>query len=153
MKRTLLQVNNAEALPGAIDPEAVRAADIAKFIPREWAKGVLSDVENLTEDKIDQILSEFQKDFKEDSLESKGWPTTLSPYIVSKASLNAYTRLVAKKYSDFCINCLHPGYVKTDINCNSGVLTIEECAQSIVSLALLPNGGPTGLFFDIATKF
>ncbi|PON52896.1 Short-chain dehydrogenase/reductase [Parasponia andersonii] len=118
------------------------------FIPGEWAKGVLSDVENLTEDKIDQILSEFLKDFKEDSLESKGWPTTLSPYTVSKVCLNAYTRVVAKKYPNFCINCLNPGYVKTDINCNAGVLTIEEGAQSVVSLALLPNGGPTGLFFD-----
>ncbi|PON92030.1 Short-chain dehydrogenase/reductase [Trema orientale] len=118
------------------------------FIPSEWAKGVLSDVENLTEDKIDQILSEFLKDFKEDSLESKGWPTTLSPYTVSKVCLNAYTRVVAKKYPNFCINCLNPGYVKTDINCNAGVLTIEEGAQSVVSLALLPNGGPTGLFFD-----
>ncbi|KAM6601188.1 hypothetical protein CsatA_020797 [Cannabis sativa] len=117
------------------------------FIPSEWAKGVLSDVENLTEDKIDQVLSEFTKDYKEDSLESKGWPTCFSSYVVSKACLNAYTRIVAKKYPNFCINCICPGYVKTDINCNSGVLTVEEAAESVVSLALLPNAGPTSLFF------
>ena len=93
-------------------------------------------------------MSEFQKDFKEDSLEFKGWPTSLSSYIVSKASLNAYTRVLAKNLSNFRINCSNPGYVKTDINGNAGVLTIEEGAQSVVKLALLPNGGPTGLFFD-----
>ncbi|KAM6584856.1 hypothetical protein CsatB_011858 [Cannabis sativa] len=117
------------------------------FIPNEWAKGVLRDVENLTEDKIDQVLSEFTKDCKEDSLESKGWPTCFSSYVVSKACLNAYTRIVAKKYPNFCVNCICPGYVKTDINCNSGVLTVEEASQSVVSLALLPNAGPTSLFF------
>ncbi|KAM6601187.1 hypothetical protein CsatA_020796 [Cannabis sativa] len=117
------------------------------FIPSEWAKGVLSDVENLTEDKIDQVLSQFTKDYKEDSLESKGWPTCFSSYVVSKACLNAYTRIVAKKYPNFCVNCICPGYVKTDINCNSGVLTVEEASQSVVSLALLPNAGPTSLFF------
>ncbi|KAF4386743.1 hypothetical protein F8388_006698 [Cannabis sativa] len=117
------------------------------FIPNEWAKGVLSDVENLTEDKIDQVLSQFTKDCKEDSLESKGWPTCFSSYVVSKACLNAYTRIVAKKYPNFCVNCICPGYVKTDINCNSGVLTVEEASQSVVSLALLPNAGPTSLFF------
>lgn len=119
-----------------------------QFIPNEWVKDVLTDVESLTEDKIDQVLSEFRKDCKEDSLESKGWPTPYSSYIVSKACLNAYTRVVAKKYTNFCVNCVSPGYVKTDINCNSGVLTIEEGAQSVVSLALLPNAGPTGLFFN-----
>ncbi|XP_073227097.1 (+)-neomenthol dehydrogenase-like isoform X2 [Cicer arietinum] len=43
-------------------------------IPNGWPKEVLSDVENLTEEKIDQVLNEFLKDFKEGSLESKGWP-------------------------------------------------------------------------------
>ncbi|XP_060970088.1 (-)-isopiperitenone reductase-like isoform X2 [Cannabis sativa] len=141
-------INNAGVPAGKLNPEAFKAAQIEKFIPGEWVKGVLSDVENLTEDKIDQMLNEFTKDYKEDSLESKGWPTSFSSYIVSKACLNAYTRIMAKKYPNFCINCVSPGYVKTDINCNAGVLTVEEGAQSVVSLALLPNAGPNGLFFN-----
>ncbi|KAM6584853.1 hypothetical protein CsatB_011855 [Cannabis sativa] len=118
------------------------------FIPGGWAKGVLSDAESLDEDQIDQLLSEFLKDYREDSLESKGWPASVSSYIITKACLNAYTRIVAKKYPNFCINCVSPGHVKTDINCNTGDLTIEEGAQSVVRLALLPNAGPTGLFFN-----
>lgn len=118
-----------------------------KNIPNEWAKGVLCDGENLTEEKVDEVLEEFLKDFKEDSLEAKGWPTFLSAYTVSKAAMNAYTRIIAKKYPSFCVNCVCPGYVKTDINRNTGILTVEEGAASPVRLALLPNGSPSGLFF------
>ncbi|OMP00431.1 Short-chain dehydrogenase/reductase SDR [Corchorus olitorius] len=118
-----------------------------KFVSNEWAKAILSDVENLTEEKVDQVLNEYMKDFKEGSLEAKGWPTFLSAYSVSKAAMSAYTRILAKRNPHFCINCVHPGYVKTDITFNSGILTIEEGAESVVKLALLPNGGPSGLFF------
>ncbi|XVF80012.1 hypothetical protein PTKIN_Ptkin15bG0036300 [Pterospermum kingtungense] len=119
-----------------------------KNISNEWAKAVLSDAENLTEQKVDEVLSEFMKDFKEGSLESKGWPAFIPAYRVSKAAMNAYTRILVKKYPNFCINSVCPGFVKTDINYNSGILTVEEGAEGPVRLALLPNGSPSGLFFD-----
>lgn len=107
---------------------------------------MLCDDENLTEEKVDEVLEEFLKDYKEGSLEAKGWPTFLSAYTVSKA-VNAYTRIIAKKYPSFCINCVCPGFVKTDINRNTGILPVEEGAASPVRLALLPDGSPSGLFF------
>jgi (+)-neomenthol dehydrogenase len=116
-------------------------------IPNGWPKEVLSDVKNLTEEKIDEVLNEFLKDFKEGSLENKGWAINLSAYIISKIALNAYTRVVAKKYPSICINSVCPGYVKTDINCNTGYLTPDEGATSVVRLALLPDGSVSGLFF------
>ncbi|KAK4418675.1 (+)-neomenthol dehydrogenase [Sesamum alatum] len=116
-----------------------------KNLPNEWAKGVLKDVENLTEERIDQVLNEFLKDFKEGCLEAKGWS---SAYMVSKAAMNAYTRILAKKYPSFQINSVCPGYVKTDINFNTGYLTVEEGAESLVRLAVFPDDGPSGLFFD-----
>ncbi|XP_021817012.1 (+)-neomenthol dehydrogenase-like [Prunus avium] len=116
-------------------------------IPSHWAKGVFTDAENLTEERIDDVLSELLKDFKEGSLESKGWPSPLSAYVVSKAALNAYTRILAKKYPTFRINSLCPGSVKTDINYNAGVLPIEEGAARVMKLALVPNDGPSGSFF------
>ncbi|KAL6981908.1 (+)-neomenthol dehydrogenase [Sarracenia purpurea var. burkii] len=118
-----------------------------KNIPSEWAKGVLNDAENLTEEKIDEILTEFLKDFKEGSIETKGWPVFMPAYILSKAALNAYTRIVAKNYSTFRINCVCPGYVKTDMNNNTGILSVEEGAKSPVRLALFPDDGLSGLFF------
>ncbi|KAJ4847194.1 hypothetical protein Tsubulata_048352, partial [Turnera subulata] len=120
-------------------------------IPNEWANRVLSDVESLTEERIDEILSVFLKDFKEGSLESKGWPTFLSAYTLSKVAMNAHTRILAKKYPGFCINCVCPGFVKTDMNNNTGTLSIEEAAVYPVKLAMLPHGGPSGLFFALDT--
>ncbi|XP_006583333.2 (+)-neomenthol dehydrogenase isoform X1 [Glycine max] len=107
-----------------------------------WARGVFNDVDNLTAEIVDEILNKFLRDFKEGSLESKGWPKYLSAYIVSKAAMNAYTRILAKKYPSFCINSVCPGYVKTDITANTGILTVEEGAASPVSggrVARLPN--------------
>ncbi|KAI8545171.1 hypothetical protein RHMOL_Rhmol07G0021000 [Rhododendron molle] len=118
-----------------------------KLIPSERVKGVLNDAETLTEDTIDELLNEFLQDFMENSLQTKGWPTFLSAYTVSKAAMNAYTRILAKKYPTFCINCVCPGYVKTDINNNTGRFSVEEGAEHPVRLALLPDDGPTGVFF------
>ncbi|CAN6711113.1 unnamed protein product [Malus baccata var. baccata] len=114
--------------------------------PNGWAKEVLSDAERLTEEKIDSVLIRFLEDLKKG--DTKIWSPIFPPYTVSKAALNAYTRILAKKYPNFCINCVSPGFVKTDITFNVGILTIDEGAESLVRLALLPNGGPTGLYFD-----
>ena len=112
------------------------------------AKEVLGAADGLTEEKVDEVLQWFLKDFKEDLLEPKGWPTLLSAYCVSKAALNAYTRILAKKFPTFRINCITPGFVKTDINFNTGILTVEEGAKGPVMLALIPDDGPTGLFYN-----
>ncbi|KAE9605431.1 hypothetical protein Lal_00024790 [Lupinus albus] len=119
-----------------------------KYVSNEWAKGVLGDANNLTEEKVDEVIKEFLKDFKEGALESKGWPRTLGAYIISKAAMNAYTRILAKNYPTICINSVCPGYVKTDITSNTGFLTTEEGAASPVRLALLSKGSPSGLFYN-----
>ena len=116
-------------------------------IPNEWAKEVLGNAESLTEERVDEVLNEYLKDFKEVTLETKGWPRYSSAYRISKAAMNAYTRIVANKFPSFRVNCLCPGSVKADINYNNGYLTTDEGAESVVKLALLPNDGPSGLFF------
>ncbi|MED6133123.1 hypothetical protein PIB30_025600 [Stylosanthes scabra] len=121
---------------------------ILENIPNKWAKGILSDADNLTEERVDEVLNVFMKDFKEGSLEGKGWPKALVAYSVSKAAMNAYTRILAKKLPTFCVNCLCPGYVKTDITAHTGFYNVEEGAANVVRLALLPNGSPSGLFYS-----
>ncbi|KAL4621846.1 hypothetical protein ACB092_06G257700 [Castanea dentata] len=112
----------------------------------KWARRVFIDPNNLTEESVEELLSEFLKDFKEVSLKTKGRGPS-SAYVLSKAALNAYTKILAKRYPSFCINCVCPGFVKTDINCNTGKVPVEEGAAYLVRLALLPKGGPSGLFF------
>ncbi|BFG21910.1 hypothetical protein CerSpe_081840 [Prunus speciosa] len=117
------------------------------LITNEWAKGVLNDAEKLTEERIEEVLNEFLRDFREDMLETKCWPPALSAYILSKAALNAYTRIVAKKYPNFCVNCICPGFIKTDMTFNAGIFTVDEAAENVMRLAVFPSGIPSGLFF------
>ncbi|KAF8704020.1 hypothetical protein HU200_031504 [Digitaria exilis] len=108
------------------------------------------DVDNLTEKRLEELLDLYLEDFKANLVEAHGWPTGgSSAYKVAKAALNAYTRILAKKYPTLHINCLTPGYVKTDMSMHMGVLTLEEGARNPVKVALLPDDGPTGAYFDL----
>ncbi|KAI3727595.1 hypothetical protein L6452_16213 [Arctium lappa] len=114
----------------------------------EKLKEELADIENLTEERIDQIIQWFLKDFKAAKLQENGWPVTASAYKLSKATLNAYTRLMARKFPNMLVNCVHPGYCVTDITSNTGFNTAEEGAKGPVMAALLPNDGPSGVYFS-----
>ena len=94
------------------------------------------------------MVEGFLEDVKENLIEINGWLANISAYIVSKAALNACTRVLAWKYLKMAINSGSPRYTSTDLNNNSGVLTIEKGAKGPVMLALVPEGGPSGLFFD-----
>ncbi|KAI3888836.1 hypothetical protein MKX03_002368 [Papaver bracteatum] len=118
-----------------------------KYISNEKALEILTDGDGLTEDRVDESVNTFLMDFKEDSLETRGWLSYLPAYTVSKVCLNAYTRILAKEFPTFRINCVCPGWVKTDINCNTGIFTTTEGAERIVNLALVPDDGPSGLYF------
>ncbi|KAF8032988.1 hypothetical protein BT93_D1777 [Corymbia citriodora subsp. variegata] len=118
-----------------------------KYIPGENIKEQLSDINSLTEEKLDSLVARFLKDMKEGAAETGGWPIVLSTYIVSKVALNAYTRVLAKKYPGIAINVVHPGYIKTDLSHNIGS-PVEEGARGPVTVALMPKDGPTGAFFN-----
>ncbi|KAL6009708.1 hypothetical protein ACLOJK_000137 [Asimina triloba] len=117
-------------------------------IPNEKTRSELADVENLTEEKLDALLQRFLKDLKNGGLEEKGWTLMLPAYSISKQVLNAYTRVLARRHPNMLINCVHPGYVDTDINWHTGTMTVEEGAKGPAKLALLPDGGPSGCYFD-----
>ncbi|ONK57077.1 uncharacterized protein A4U43_C10F16370 [Asparagus officinalis] len=119
-----------------------------KNIPGEIIRKQMGTVDEQTEERLDELLKSFLKDFNEQKLEENGWPTSASAYKVSKVTVSTYTRILAEKFPKIRINCVHPGFVKTDINFNTGNLTVEEGAKGPVMLALLPDGSPTGLFYD-----
>ncbi|KAM7276331.1 hypothetical protein ACFE04_018197 [Oxalis oulophora] len=119
-----------------------------KRVPNESIRNELGNLETLTEDKIDEILKKFLRDFKENAIEANGWSIMLPSYSISKVVLNAYTRILAKRYPDMRINCVHPGYVDTDINWHTGTMTLEEGAKGPVKCALIEDDGPTGCYFD-----
>ncbi|KAI7743972.1 LOW QUALITY PROTEIN: hypothetical protein M8C21_030969, partial [Ambrosia artemisiifolia] len=113
----------------------------------ERAKQMLSDVDRLTEEVVEDVVNGYLCDAKDGSLEEKGWDAPLSAYIVSKAVVNAYTRILANKYPSFRINAANPGFTKTDMTHHKGTYTVEEGARCPVWLALMPDEGPSGRFF------
>ncbi|KAI3957200.1 hypothetical protein MKW98_012075 [Papaver atlanticum] len=119
-----------------------------KNISNEKALEMLSDGDGLKEERVDEIVNMFLKDFKEDILKIKGWPAYIPAYTISKVYLNAYTRNLAREFPTFRINCVSPGSVKSDISYNSGIFTTSEGAEKVVKLALVPNDGPSGLYFN-----
>ncbi|XP_074289770.1 salutaridine reductase-like [Silene latifolia] len=117
-------------------------------IPIAQIRNEFADVETLKEDRIHEILQNFLHHVKQDVLPANGWPSLKPAYGISKTALNAYTRLLAKKHQKMYINCVHPGHVDTDLAWHTGPMTPEEGALAPVKLALLPDGGPTGRFFN-----
>ncbi|TXG67570.1 hypothetical protein EZV62_008845 [Acer yangbiense] len=119
-----------------------------KYIDHKEVKAELENLNSLTVEKLDGIMQLFLREFKENKLEANGRPTTVSAYKVSETAVNSYTRIIASNYPTFQVNCIHPGFVKTDMTCNTGNLTAEEGARAPVMLALSPDTGPSGVFFD-----
>ncbi|TQD95133.1 hypothetical protein C1H46_019220 [Malus baccata] len=120
-----------------------------EVIPNEKVKNELVDGDSLTEEKVDNLVEGFLEDVKQNLVEAKSWPTNFSAYTVSKASLNAYTRVLAKKYSNkIAINAVCLGFTDMNMNNHTGVFTVEEAAKGPVKLALLPDTGVFGLFFE-----
>ena len=76
--------------------------------------------------------------------------TTYAPaYSMSKAALNAFTRLLAAEtaQSGVLVNSVDPGWVRTRMGGRSAPRSVEQGAETIVWLATLPHNGPTGEFF------
>jgi NAD(P)-dependent dehydrogenase (short-subunit alcohol dehydrogenase family) len=79
--------------------------------------------------------------------EMGGW---VPGYRVSKAALNAMTRILSTELKDegVLVNSACPGFVNTDMGGQWGAKKpVEDGAAGIVWLATLPDDGPTGGFF------
>ncbi|WP_327723603.1 SDR family oxidoreductase [Streptomyces europaeiscabiei] len=78
-------------------------------------------------------------------------PTHFYPgiaYPASKTALNMLTVQYAKAFPDMRINSVEPGFIKTDLNDNTGTQTVEQGAEIIVRMAQIGPDGPTGGYFD-----
>jgi len=71
-------------------------------------------------------------------------------YKLSKATLNALTRIMADELKDdhILVNTMAPGWVRTDMGGPSAPRSLAQGADTITWLATLPEDGPTGGFFE-----
>ncbi|KAG4125825.1 hypothetical protein ERO13_D10G122300v2 [Gossypium hirsutum] len=106
--------------------------------------------ERLSEEEIEGVVKMFLGDVKEGRWEREGWPQIWTDYSVSKLALNAYSRVLAKRFEGgrLSVNCFCPGYTQTSMTRGQGTHTPDAAGEVAVSLALLPpHDLPTGHFF------
>ncbi|MEW1640316.1 SDR family oxidoreductase [Streptomyces sp. NPDC093801] len=74
----------------------------------------------------------------------------MAAYAPSKSFLNALTVQYARQLAgtNILVNAACPGLVATDFNGFHGPRTPEQGAATAIRLATLPDGGPTGSFFE-----
>ncbi len=72
-----------------------------------------------------------------------------SAYRVSKAGLNALTRILADELrgTNILVNAVCPGWVQTAMGGPNAPVPVDKGADTATWLATLPDGGPTGGFF------
>jgi NAD(P)-dependent dehydrogenase (short-subunit alcohol dehydrogenase family) len=74
-----------------------------------------------------------------------GWPG----YRLSKLVLNGITKILADELdgSNVLVNSVCPGWVRTSMGGPEASLSPSEGADTVVWLATLPEGGPSGGFY------
>jgi NAD(P)-dependent dehydrogenase (short-subunit alcohol dehydrogenase family) len=70
-------------------------------------------------------------------------------YRISKAALNAATRLASLEWSGrgILINAVCPGWIRTELGGENAPRSVEQGADSVIWAVELPDGGPSGGFF------
>jgi NAD(P)-dependent dehydrogenase (short-subunit alcohol dehydrogenase family) len=71
-------------------------------------------------------------------------------YRISKTALNATTKILASELSgtNILINSMCPGWVRTVMGGSNAARSVEEGADTALWLSKLPDGGPSGKFFQ-----
>ncbi|HET7718200.1 MAG TPA: SDR family NAD(P)-dependent oxidoreductase [Bauldia sp.] len=107
---------------------------------------------DLTEADLSRHMESFVDAVARGRYRQAGWPG--SAYRVSKAGLNALTRILARDLAPrrIKVNAVCPGWVRTRMGGSSAPRSVSEGARSIVWAATLRSDGPTGGFFRDGRK-
>jgi len=111
-------------------------------IPSEEKRKELSRP-NLAVEELTKLMEKFVQDAQDGKMQKEGWGG--SNYSVSKVGLNALTLIQQRLFDqetpsrNISVNCVHPGWVQTDLSGNSGPKTPEQGAVAPLWVALEAN--------------
>ncbi len=102
---------------------------------------------DLTRANIEEVAEEFLSAVSVGQPAAKGFPG--NAYSVSKALMNAVTRVLARELSGTAqrVNAVCPGWVKTRMGGSGAPRSLAQGASGIVWAATLTAGGASGGFF------
>ncbi|WZZ66679.1 hypothetical protein YC2023_078049 [Brassica napus] len=150
---TIIKTNyyGAKLLTDALLPLFRRSVSVGRILNISSRLGALNKLRNpslrqtleseeLTYEQIDATVTQFLEDVSKGTYEENGWPENWSDYAVSKMALNAYSRVLARRYDGkkLSVNCYCPGFTRTSMTGGQGTHTAEEAAATIATLVLLP---------------
>ena len=156
-------VNNAGILPEATTPEATQPLDLELF--RRTFDTNLFGAVAVTQSflpllrrspagRIVNVSTTMGSLADQSDPSSPYYGLVVSAYQTSKAALNGLTIALAKTLADtpIKVNSVCPGWVKTDLggpaNRAAAPLHAADAARTAVTMASLPDDGPTGQFVD-----
>eukprot|EP00438_Fugacium_kawagutii_P013989 Skav200402 [mRNA] locus=scaffold236:2347:10340:+ [translate_table: standard] len=140
----LLPLLRASALQGR-NPKIVNVASMAGRL-RQLSQPLQAQfaAETLDRERLVMLVQNFVAAVQSGKHKEMGWSN--SNYGMSKLSLIAFTRLVAREEPTIQVNACCPGYCRTDMSSNRGGQDPSVGARTVALCALLP--GTSGAFFE-----
>ncbi|KAJ2953709.1 hypothetical protein O0L34_g1329 [Tuta absoluta] len=113
-----------------------------------WLDTLVKD--DLTEEEILQFVNDFLQAAKNGTKSFVSFAGHYGDYKVSKVALSALTFVHQRRFNeqgkDISVNCVHPGFVKTDMTKGMGDFTPERGARAPLYLALEAPSSQKGTF-------
>lgn len=111
---------------------------ISNIANKYWINRLTSP--KLTIDDINEFVNWFLESFANGKISSEDICEAeyIAAYIVSKVALSALT-IVQKRelqLNNIIVNCVHPGFVQTDMTLGAGTLTPDEATDTLIYLLL-----------------
>ena len=156
-------VNNAGILPEATTPDAAKPLDMSLF--RRTFETNLFGAVAVTQSflpllrrspagRIVNVSTTMGSLTDQSDPSSQYYDLVVPAYQTSKAALNGLTIALAKLLADtpIKVNSICPGWVQTDLggpaNRAAAPLRADDAARIAVTMATLPDDGPSGQFVD-----
>jgi NAD(P)-dependent dehydrogenase (short-subunit alcohol dehydrogenase family) len=156
-------VNNAGILPEATTPDAAKPLDLPLFRrtfetnffgAAAVTQGFLPLLRRSPSGRIVNVSTTMGSLADQSDPSSQYYDLVVPAYQTSKAALNGLTIALAKSLAGtpIKVNSVCPGWVQTDLggpaNRAAAPLLADEAARIVVTMATLPDDGPSGQFVD-----